>query len=923
MVLGSPTKLNLIPSGVMPVVYISQGDAGYDKEFLIYNGDTPYNVPSGVSATIRGTKADNYGVTEAAEVTEGSNLVTVTITEQMVAVAGANLYELVFVNTDGLRVASTNMVWAVKKDALGDSVISESDLDYASQVLDQLQNIVAFKDQLDANTADIERNAGNITSETTARIAADNTLQANITTEASTRSTEDALLQSQIDQLVAPAGSAPSEAEIINARIGADGMTYDTLGNAIRGQVNELGTMMQCAEITEALSLTNSGVTVTNGGDNQIAVYGTATAIRQFGFLNGQNFVKTSSHAFEMTLDAGTYLFESDATGYQSTYLIRATYTTFSNYFRLVDQNQKTKAITFTAPVMIGFTSDSNTNYGTEQSPTYITLTVKRLVPKAVLYDQQSLTTGQAEQARMNIDSVGNDTIYAYNSYDALEYENGTDETLRGVTYTKNADGSWTISGTATGGLSFKSLISSTTSLPRYIVPGRTYKLKMNGGTVPFQVFWYQNGSILSYETYRADADVTAPTGIDGVILRFYVPDGETYNETVKYEFVAVSGGVGTTINNNYSYATTVEKTEQVYNNTYNLSVSPTITTDANGWLQAVDTNTSDETGKTDMTPAIMAMLNSTGYCHLGEGIFYVSGNIDMPEGSKLCGCGDKSIIRLLASVTSGYAVKMEKYCTISDLAINGGYSAPSLSSEGTRIGVLFSANHDGEEGTTAYDSEMCMMSNVWINYFSGSGIKCHNTSTNIRKGLYATNLRIVSCYVGLNIDYYSEFNKFTNACISACTYGCINNGGNNVFTACTFHATQVGFYIDGTQPNSAHGTINGCTFCHIGSNNGVAFRGESISAGFIIANCQFWYNSIEIIDSQGVEFDGCMFGRGIANDGSVSASITVSGGNLVLFSGCMFNMDLTRPPKITITNNSKTRFSGCYGTESGKLISA
>lgn len=43
----------------------------------------------------------------------------------------------------------------------------------------------------------------------------------------------------------------------------------------------------------------------------------------------------------------------------------------------------------------------------------------------------------------------------------------------------------------------------------------------------------------------------------------------------------------------------------------------------------------------------------------------------------------------------------------------------------------------------------------------------------------------------------------------------------------------------------------------------------------------------------------------------------------LVLFSGCMFHLDATRPPKITITNNTKTVFNGCYGTESGLPITA
>ena len=250
MVVGSPTKLNLIPSGVMPVVYINQGDAGYDKEFLIYNGDSPYNVPAGVSATIRGKKADGYGVTEAAALTEGSNLVTVTITEQMVAAEGANLYELVFVDTDGLRIATINMVWAVKQDALGDAVISESDLDYASQVMDELQSVEAFKNQLDTTADGLAAETAariaadgtlqtNINAEVAARTAADNTLQSDISAEASTRSTQDGALQAQIDQLVAPSGAAPSAAEIQNARVGADGLTYDTLGNAIRNQLNK------------------------------------------------------------------------------------------------------------------------------------------------------------------------------------------------------------------------------------------------------------------------------------------------------------------------------------------------------------------------------------------------------------------------------------------------------------------------------------------------------------------------------------------------------------------------------------------------------------------------------------------------------------------------------------------------------------
>lgn len=352
-----------------------------------------------------------------------------------------------------------------------------------------------------------------------------------------------------------------------------------------------------------------------------------------------------------------------------------------------------------------------------------------------------------------------------------------------------------------------------------------------------------------------------------------------------------------------------------IIQNTYTITTSPTITTDSNGWLQAVDTDTSDETGKTDMTGAIMSMLNDTGYCHLGEGIFYVSGNIDMPDGSTLCGCGKKTVVRLLQSITTGYCVKIGKYCTIKDISFEGARSFSMPSTKGTRNGIAFMANYDSSPSVT---TNHCMISNVWCRYFSGAGIYCHNTSIRYDKGLYAVNVFINSCYVGIDIDYYSEFNKFTNVCISQCKIGCINNGGNNVFTACTFHATDTGFYIDGTQPNNAHGTMIGCTFCHIGSNAGKAIDIKNTINGFIIDSCQIWYNSINIENSSGIVISNCELGRGTTGAG---ATIVVNGGNTVMFVGCVFMNDINYAPDISITNNTKVKFVNCYGSVSGNAV--
>lgn len=66
------------------------------------------------------------------------------------------------------------------------------------------------------------------------------TLTSNLNSEIQTRTTETTTLKSRVDQIVAPTGEAPSAAEVTDARVGADGKTYDSVGNAIRTQVTNL-----------------------------------------------------------------------------------------------------------------------------------------------------------------------------------------------------------------------------------------------------------------------------------------------------------------------------------------------------------------------------------------------------------------------------------------------------------------------------------------------------------------------------------------------------------------------------------------------------------------------------------------------------------------------------------------------------------
>ena len=345
------------------------------------------------------------------------------------------------------------------------------------------------------------------------------------------------------------------------------------------------------------------------------------------------------------------------------------------------------------------------------------------------------------------------------------------------------------------------------------------------------------------------------------------------------------------------------EISRDTYTNTFNITATPQITTDTHRWLQAVDTDTADETNKTDMTSAIMTMLNSTGYCKLSEGIFYVSGNIDMPEGSMLEGCGKKTIIRLLSSVSSGYICRMKKHSTIKNIRFSGAYSNISVtgSNIGGRKGIYAVGNRDGEHPeVTPSRAEANQITNCWFDNLD-SGIYAYNTGGGVHEGYICSDCYIDNCMAGINLDYWTEYNKFTNVMIHNCHYACINNGGNNVFVNCTFHGIE-GFSIDGSKPNNAHGSCVGCTFNHIGEaspGNGIAIKILSSQTGYVFDGCQIWYGKIHVEDSNGMIFANSLIGG--------APNIKTTGSGTVFFNGCLFNNTITRDI------SSPVKFDNCY----------
>lgn len=177
-------KLNLIPGGVMPRINVSQYDADSRTiNVTLYNGSTLFEIPSGSSVIVQGTKKDKTGF--AYDCTYSGSVASFEITTQMAIFAGEVQAEL-RIEYDNQILGTANFVIFVENAALRDDTeISDTEIPAIIALAREQEENAA---QSAAAAAESEENAA--TSETNAANSADDSEDFSLVSEGYARGSQ-------------------------------------------------------------------------------------------------------------------------------------------------------------------------------------------------------------------------------------------------------------------------------------------------------------------------------------------------------------------------------------------------------------------------------------------------------------------------------------------------------------------------------------------------------------------------------------------------------------------------------------------------------------------------------------------------------------------------------------------------------------
>lgn len=302
--------------------------------------------------------------------------------------------------------------------------------------------------------------------------------------------------------------------------------------------------------------------------------------------------------------------------------------------------------------------------------------------------------------------------------------------------------------------------------------------------------------------------------------------------------------------------------------------------------------------GSTNDATALQNAINSGYQVKLGNKTYLTNTALSVSDNSSISGSGKLSILKTTSNV--------------SILSITG--------SSITIDGVTFLGNATGtsQNGISAIGNAGFTLYRVNIkvsncNFISLGGFGMYTTlniglnSGNEHQGtFYATNCFFASCYIGVGLYERGEYNTFSNCVISKCTFGFVNNAGNNTFIGGQIVDCATNGVTIGTGVNDGHGSMVGTKINHNGYNVSV----NSVVTNFTFANCMFYVGIISVITANGIKFHGCEF--------SVATYVLTNNVQLE-FSNCKFTVAATT---YSLTGTPPV-YNNCYHLDSKKAATA
>ena len=229
-------KGNLIRQDYTTAFTLNQGDKGVPFKIELLENGTSYTLLSTDTVSIEWLKPNRQPFLQDGNIKYGTNYIEITTPEAISQYAGSGTFNIIIADGD-VRKGTIRREYKVVATSMTPGSVSEDVITDAMTELRNLNSTLAAtisNGNLD-NYAKASEVAGKAD-----KTYVDNSIT-NINVKIEKNATDIATQSTRIDALTSlSSGSTTGDAELIDGRTGANGITYTNIGGAIRGQISNI-----------------------------------------------------------------------------------------------------------------------------------------------------------------------------------------------------------------------------------------------------------------------------------------------------------------------------------------------------------------------------------------------------------------------------------------------------------------------------------------------------------------------------------------------------------------------------------------------------------------------------------------------------------------------------------------------------------